>query len=363
MFIVLFLVSLLPPSGVKAVNTPNDAGGSIRIAWQVSPDDKSIDGYAVFRAEGPDTVSCRIGSVGAGVSDFEDDQVDDRKTYSYQVAAFKDSAIVYSASSSQARSGPEWFHFGRLNVLIGFLLFSAFVLYYVGHVKKGKQLFVRKIPGLDAVEEAIGRATEMGKPILYVPGMADVDYTATIASMSILSEVAKKVATYETPLLVVNRMPVVYTISKEVVKEAYTAVGRPDAFKEDYVRFLTDSQFGFAAGVDGIMMREKPATNFFIGYFWAEALVLAETGSHSGAIQIAGTDAVMQLPFFITACDYTLIGEELYAASAYLSRNPILLSTLRAQDLGKLIVMILLLGFSVVSFFLKFDVLRLLAVG
>ena len=41
----------------------------------------------------------------------------------------------------------------------------------------------------------------------------------------------------------------------------------------------------------------------------------ARLGNAAGAIQIAGTDAVTQLPFFITTCDYTLIGEELYAAS------------------------------------------------
>jgi hypothetical protein len=91
------------------------------------------------------------------------------------------------------------------------------------------------------------------------------------------------------------------------------------------------------------MLREKPAANFYMGYFYAEALILAETGSSSGAIQIAGTDADTQLPFFITACDYTLMGEELYAASAYLSRNPLLLAQLRGQDIGKAVIIAMLL--------------------
>ncbi|UCG92590.1 MAG: hypothetical protein JSV97_02455, partial [candidate division WOR-3 bacterium] len=83
----------------------------------------------------------------------------------------------------------------------------------------------------------------------------------------------------------------------------------------------------------------KPATNLFLGYFWAESLILAETGASTGAIQIAGTDSVFQLPFFITACDYTLIGEELYAASAYLSKEPLLLGSLKGQDWGKMIIL------------------------
>ena len=72
-----------------------------------------------------------------------------------------------------------------------------------------------------------------------------------------------------------------------------------------------------------------------MGYFSAEALLMTETGNQVGAVQIAGTDAVTQIPFFITTCDYTLIGEELYAASAYLNREPMLLGTLKAQDYFK----------------------------
>ena len=86
-----------------------------------------------------------------------------------------------------------------------------------------------------------------------------------------------------------------------------------------------------------------------LAYFTAESLILAETGAISGAVQIAGTDAVAQLPFFVTACDYTLIGEELYAASAYLSREPLLLGALKGQDMGKIAVVVLLIVGSILA--------------
>jgi hypothetical protein len=162
--------------------------------------------------------------------------------------------------------------------------------------------------------------------------MSDI---ATIASLNILGPVAKKIAEYETRLIVPNRDPIVMTVAKEVVKESYSEAGRPDAYSDNDVFFLTDSQFGYAAAISGIMTREKPATNLLLGMFWAESLIMAEAGNTAGAIQIAGTDAVSQLPFFITSCDYTIIGEELYAASAYLSREPLLMGTLKAQDYFK----------------------------
>jgi hypothetical protein len=114
---------------------------------------------------------------------------------------------------------------------------------------------------------------------------------------------------------------------------------------------VTDSQFGYAAAVDGVMMREKPATNLFFGTFEAESLILAETGNSVGALQIAGTDSSIQMAFFIVSCDYVLIGEELFAASGYLSRDPQVVGTLKGSDLLKIIITVLLLIGAILAFF------------
>mgnify|MGYP001048618644 FL=1 len=257
--------------------------------------------------------------------------------------------LLMIASEGSQSSGVQIFNIARLNILIALIIYGALLLWFIYHARKGKQLFIRKISGLDALDEAVGRATEMGKPVLYVPGLATIDVISTIASMNILSQVAKKTAQYNTTLLVPNRDPVVYTVAREVVKEAYTDAGRPDAFNPDNVYFLTQDQFGYTSAVCGTMVRDKPATNLFVGYFWAESLVLAETGATTGAIQIAGTDSIFQLPFFIVACDYTLIGEELYAASAYLSREPLLLGSLKGQDWGKMIILVVLILSSILA--------------
>ena len=93
------------------------------------------------------------------------------------------------------------------------------------------------------------------------------------------------------------------------------------------------------------MVRDKPAACFYMGAFYAESLILAETGNSIGAIQIAGTAMPSQLPFFVAACDYTLIGEEFFAASAYLSGDAEQLGSLKGQDIGKLIAAgLLILG-------------------
>jgi len=191
----------------------------------------------------------------------------------------------------------------------------------------------------------------MGRPMLYCMGHGGLSDVATLASMGILSLVARKAAEYDTRIIVPCYHYIVMPIAQEIVREAHYAVGRPDSFDKNNIFFLTDVQFAYVAGVNGIMIRERMATNFFMGYFSAEALLMTETGNAVGAVQIAGTDAVTQVPFFITTCDYTLIGEEFYAASAYLNKEPMLLGTLKAQDYFKfLIFFFLILGTALASF-------------
>ena len=160
----------------------------------------------------------------------------------------------------------------------------------------------------------------------------------TIAGLTVLSRVAQVAAEYGAHIEVPTSKSLVMTTASETVESAFLAAGRPDAFNEDDVYYVTDEQFGYVAYLSGMMVREKPAACFYMGAFFAESLILAETGNSIGAIQVAGTAMPSQLPFFVAACDYTLIGEEFFAASAYLSGDPDQLGSLKGQDVGKVIV-------------------------
>jgi hypothetical protein len=245
----------------------------------------------------------------------------------------------------------NWFDNNKWVTLFTTLLFVGIVVVFVNLAKRGKDLYIRPIAGLQEIDNAIGRATEMGRPMLYCMGNGSISDVATIASMGILGLVARRAAEYDTKLIVPCYDYIIMPIAQEIVREAHYAVGRPDTYDRNNVFYLTNVQFAYVAGVNGIMIRERMATNFFLGYFAAEALLMTETGNTVGAVQIAGTDAVTQIPFFITTCDYTLIGEELYAASAYLNREPMLLGTLKAQDYFKFFILSIVIVGAILSSF------------
>lgn len=337
-----------PPSGLNFADVPNDAGRAIELTWTPSPDDSPgvhrVSGYVLQRQlglGGPWTV---VDTVGPRIATRTDESVERDQPYFYRIVAIgPGGATPALANAGPAMARSSWFNSTRTSVLAFTVVFFLLVLYYISMAQSGRKPYVRRLAGVDAIEEAIGRATEMGRPVLFVPGITDIDDIQTVAGLVILESVAKLTARYETPIRVPVAYPIPFTIAQEMVKSGYLAAGRPEQYDPDAVTFVSPEQFAYVAALSGIMMRDRPAAHIFMGSFYAESLLLAETGFATGAIQVAGTANVSQLPFFVVACDYTLIGEELYAASAYLSGEPKLVGGLKGADMLKLIIVALLI--------------------
>ncbi len=359
------------PQEVAVFDTRNDTGGSITFTWRRP--EPSVEVYRIAVGESPggpfypalEVDATAVGTMADepgtfGLSEKNKDyhfvrvkgytlqdstiSLADNRTYYLRMEIQVGETITEIPTVFRAEAYGNWFNWSKLNNFILGSLLSVLILAFIGMARR-KDLYVRRIAGLEALDEALGRATEMGKPVLFIHGLHDMESPSTIAAVNILSQVARRTAEFDTQLKVSNRYPIVMLVSQEVVKEACIDVGRPDAYNEDNIFMAAADQFSYAAALQGIMMRERPAAHIMMGYFYAESLLLAEPGSVTGAIQIAGTDAYTQLPFLVTTCDYTLMGEELYAASAYLSRDPKLLGSLKGQDVGKgFLILVILVG-------------------
>jgi hypothetical protein len=363
-----------PPTELVVKDVPNDAGTALLIQWELSPDDQPgadpplVLNYRLEREEAPvldpglyvlwlrqwrswfgsppEKAPSPLATIPAGTKEFVDDGCDPGTEYVYSL-----SAVGPNESSAALVAGPiapsvSWFNQDWKKLL----LFATTVLVCAGMVvstelaKRGKPVYIRPIAGLMAIEEAVGRATEMGRPMVYVPGIMDLNEIQTVAGVTVLSHVAKTAAQYDMQLEVPTSRSLVMTAARDAVQAGCLTAGRAEVYEPDRIYYVTDDQFSYVAHVCGRMLREKPAACFYIGQFFAESLLLAETGNSIGAIQLAGTAESSQMPFFVAACDYTLLGEEMFAASAYLSREPEELGLLRGQDIAKLIGGIVIVG-------------------
>lgn len=350
------------PQNLVARDKPGDSGGAVVLTWT---DPASLPAGAdieVLRAEPPAYDLQPIDHVAAGTGTYTDTSAKDGVAYRYALRASLAATDSTGAVSVAAQTGApvvsepvsshdNWFKSERTNSFVASILFVIIILGSIQVARSGKEIFIRRIAGLNAIDEAIGRATEIGKKVMYIPGIQSMDDIQTVASVAILGHVARSTARYGTDLEVPNKDPLTFASAREVVRASYLAEGRPDLFREEMVNYVTYDQFAFTAAVSAKMTREKPAAIFLVGYFFAESLILAETGQSTGAIQIAGQADPTQLPFFVATCDYTLIGEELYAASAYLSREPVLLGSIRGQDIAKgILILIAIAGVLLASF-------------
>lgn len=228
-------------------------------------------------------------------------------------------------------------------MLVLLVLLLGPVIYLIRKAKSHPEgLYVRRIAGIDAIDEAVGRSAELGRPVSFSTGLTGVGPTL-YACLGVLSYVATRVAGYKTKLLVPQNTPEAMAIVEDTVRDAYRSSGKLSSFDPQCIVFLSEEQFAFASGYMGLIHRENVATAFLFGSFAAESLILAEAGQQIGAMQVAASVSPEQVPFFICTCDYTLIGEELFAASAYLSREPVQLGSLAGQDRGKLVFVALII--------------------
>ena len=232
---------------------------------------------------------------------------------------------------------------GKLTSLI--LLASFIVTYlYEQYTKKGTDYFIKKLSAVDGIDEAINRSAELGQPVLVSTGGwrggGGVNTSVApqiIAGMSVLSYVAKKCAELDLKLIVPCLQETHLTMAQDVVKEAYYIADKSDSIDNASVLYAP-AETAFIA----LSFREKPGGSIFVGPFYSSINII-EPFARIGSMVIGGTARIVHTPYFVMTCSYPLIGEEIYALSAYLSQDPKILSGIRTQDYWKFISLILML--------------------
>lgn len=234
------------------------------------------------------------------------------------------------------------------------LVVCGAVLYFSWRGKRtGKIPFVRKIAGLDAIDEAVGRAAEMGRPVFWTSGWAgagtrlySTSGPALVASVSILNYVSRLAAQKDAKVIAAICGSEMLPVVEEAMRMGYVAEGKADKYRPENIYYFPEQSYTIATV--SLMKREQIASGVYAGPFGHDAIILGETGYLLKALTVAASTG--NLPFLLATCDYVLIGEELLAAGAYLSKDSVSLGGILGEDLGKIIELSLLaIGVALVS--------------
>jgi len=228
-----------------------------------------------------------------------------------------------------------------LVTLIALWVVALFLMY------SKREIWIRRLPALDFIEESVGRAAEMGRPVLcqgFGSGSSGIQSSIApqiVAALSVLGHVARICARHGTQIVATMASESVIPVCDEVLRTAYRLEGKSEEYearKEEMMPW-TPNQANQVSTIFAL----KPAAQILIGAFWHESAQIAEAASMVGAVQIGGTGRLYQIPFFAAVCDMNLIGEEIYAVGAYISRTPQMLASIATTDYFKVISFILII--------------------
>jgi len=233
---------------------------------------------------------------------------------------------------------------GRI-VGFGFIIIVLVaIVYFMEQAKKGSPAKIRRLPQVDVIDELVGRAVEMDSEVWFLSGrgpMTDALILPSILStFGILAYVTEKCARLGAKIHHPTVIPDAYNIQFEIMREAFEKAGKPENF--DPLETIIFIPYGAERPyVIQESWRRKPAAAVMCGFWRHAAILFSEALQRAGTVTLAGTDTIDNIAFMVAANNYSMIGEEMYAMSAYLSGDPVMTSALVGQDIGKYVCIIM----------------------
>ena len=228
--------------------------------------------------------------------------------------------------------------FGLLFITIGA------IIYYLQQAMSGKVVNLRRLPQIDVLDELVDRCVEMNKEIWFLSGQGVMtnafELPAILSTFGVLSYVTRKAAEVGCKIQHVTVLPIAYNIQSEIMRESYELAGKPEEFDplETIIYIPNGAERPYIVNES---WKRKPGAGILIGGWYHQTIIFSEALQRAGAMTLGGTDTIHNIPFMVAANNYSVIGEEMFAMSAYLSDDPLLANSLAGQDLGKYVVILI----------------------
>ncbi len=233
-----------------------------------------------------------------------------------------------------------------LLVFVPFLIPFFYFLYRAPRAASRPKL--RAIPAYDSLKKLLSRAAETGQAVHVSVGTGGVSSTQTadtLAGLYALEFLADRAANSDIPPLVTVTEPTALPTVLDQLRRAYERQGYPDEFRFDQARFIAPPVNGsavpYAVGVMDILNHEPVTANVMLGSFGDEYLLMTEPGAQRDFYQVGGTSNQLVLPFVYLTMTEPILGEEIYAAGAYLLERVGHYTSLIAQDVFRVLIVVL----------------------
>jgi hypothetical protein len=234
--------------------------------------------------------------------------------------------------------------------LAGIIIFvlSALLLVFFWVLSRRSTPVFRNIPPFSRLRKAVSLAVEDGKRVHFSVGRSSPiapSVAAAFSGLSMLRQVGERTSVSDQPPVVTAGDSVLAVLGQDTLRSAYRAAGVEDLFNATSGRLSGLTPFSYAVGTIPVLRDESVSVNVLMGNFGVEVAFIADAAEREGSFILAGSDSLTAQAVLFATTPESLIGEELYAAGAYVNAGPMHAASLRLQDfLRWLIFLALLVG-------------------
>jgi hypothetical protein len=233
-------------------------------------------------------------------------------------------------------SGVDWFG------LIVLVLFIGLLIFFLILGNRWPAVF-RPIRGYEALKAAIERAVEAGERVHLSLGTGSVigaDSAPAFAGLVLLKSVASTTSLSDKPVVVTSGDGAMAILAQDSLRSAYAEAGVEQRYQAISGRMLGPTPWSYVANLPILLPSENVSVHILAGSFGAEGAMAADFGERHGCFTLGGTDDAQTQALLYATAEYPLIGEEIFAAGAYLDVSPIYQASLKVQDTIRMVVVV-----------------------
>jgi len=238
-------------------------------------------------------------------------------------------------------------------IAFGIPVFAAALLLVLTLWRRRSPAALRRIDAYDRLNREVGLAVENGKRLHISLGRGNLFTSrggSALAGLAMLRKIAERTSISDRPPIVTSGDAALTILSQDTSKSGYRAAGAEEQFRVSAGRMTGLSPFAYAAGTIPVARDENVSANILIGDLGAESALVAEAADRQDSSLIAASDNLSAQSIFYASAQDPLIGEELFAAGAYVGAGASHEASLQAQDVLRWLVILAILGGAALKF-------------
>lgn len=227
--------------------------------------------------------------------------------------------------------------------IVFFLLSLGLILFFIFSDRAPAKINLRTIQAFQHFRREVDLAVEAGKRLHISLGRGTINELqggSAFIGLTILDRCARAASNSDRPPVTTSGDGVITILSQDTLQYTYRSLATEERYDPTSARLTGLTPMAYAAGALPAIHDEQVSTNIMAGHFGSEVALLTEAGERTHSLTVGGSDSISAQAVMYATADEPLLGEELYAAGAYLGEDRAHNASLRVQDILRWVLVV-----------------------